>query len=206
MKLKILLVTALSLGFLLFQVGFRVSSNGVRLARNFHEVDPGKLYRSAQLSEDELKDVIAQYGIKTIINLQGKRPGQEWYETEQKVTQEFNVQMVNVEMAVASIPKRFEFLKLLEAYKNAERPILVHCRAGSDRTGEAVAIYQMEYMGKPKTEANESFSFKYMYIELFAPSKTYFVEKYLGKDWAYYEYSHCDSDWQYADQRECPQL
>lgn len=188
----------------LAQIGFRVSESGIRLTRNFSEVDPGKLYRSAQLTGSELQGFIAKYGIKSVINLQGKRPGVRWYDEETKVLSDLGVTQINLEMTVESIPKRFELLKLLEAYKTLERPILVHCRQGSDRTGEAVAIYKMEYMNKSREEAMSSFSFRHFYVELFAPAKAYFVENYQGKDWAYADYDHCDRTWKYADHRECP--
>jgi len=192
--------------FALAQMGFRVSVDGIRLKRNFYEVDRGKLYRSAQLTADELRAVIKKHGIRTVINLQGKRPGTHWYDNEARVLKEAGVPLIDLEMTVESIPKRFELLKLLESYKNAERPILVHCRSGSDRTGEAVAIYKMEYMGQSREEALKSFSLRYTYVELFAPAKTYFVENYKGLDWAYTEYDHCDRNWKFADHRECPPL
>ena len=205
MKVKALfgiffLVGAIALG----HIGFRISGNGIRFSRNFSAVEAGKLYRSAQLTGSELRNAIAQYGIKSVINLQGKRPGYGWFDDEAKTLRELGVTQINLEMTVQSIPKRLELLKLLEAYKTLERPILVHCRQGSDRTGEAVAIYQMEYMNKTREEALKSFSFRHYYVELFAPAKRYFVENYQGKEWAYTDYDHCDRTWKYADQRECP--
>lgn len=206
-KVAVVFVGVFFVGALgLAKIGFRVSLDGIRITRNFHAVDPGKLYRSAQLTDSELRSVIKNYGIKTVINLRGSRPGHGWFEKETTVLRDERVHLINLEMSVESIPKRFELLKLLEAYKNAERPILIHCRSGSDRTGEAVAIYKLEYMGKEKKEAMNSFSFKYFYIEAFAPAKTYFIENYKGKEWAYTNYDHCDRDWNFADQRECPPL
>jgi protein tyrosine phosphatase (PTP) superfamily phosphohydrolase (DUF442 family) len=202
-KIAFVIVLA-GLSAALAHVGFRVSMDGIRLARNFYEVDPGKLYRSAQLTGQELAGVIDRYKIKSIINLQGKRPETDWYTDEARVARTKGVTLINLEMTVESIPKRFELLKLLEAYRTLERPILVHCRSGSDRTGEAVAIYKMEYMDQSRERALQSFNLRYLYVPFFAPAKTYFIENYGGRDWAYTRYDHCDKNWEYADQRECP--
>jgi len=40
---------------------------------NFHEVSKGTVYRSAQLDEDELAEYIDRYGIRSILNLRGKK-------------------------------------------------------------------------------------------------------------------------------------
>jgi hypothetical protein len=55
---------------------------GVRLSENVHVVVPGLAYRSAQLWPDELKLVIADYGIRSIISLVPPEPGQPWYQGE----------------------------------------------------------------------------------------------------------------------------
>ncbi len=46
-------------------------SLGVALA-NFREVDPGRFYRSGQLDGDQLREVVATFGIRTIVNLRGE--------------------------------------------------------------------------------------------------------------------------------------
>jgi len=47
----------------------------LRLIGNFHAVEEGVIYRSAQLSGDEFQSRIRAYGIRTIINLRGKNSG-----------------------------------------------------------------------------------------------------------------------------------
>ena len=49
------------------------------LGYNFHEVDAGRFYRSAQLPPTILDEVIQDYGIRTVINLRGRSPHKEWY-------------------------------------------------------------------------------------------------------------------------------
>jgi hypothetical protein len=45
----------------------------LHLSGNFHAVEDGAVYRSGQLSGDELSSRIRENGILTIINLRGKQ-------------------------------------------------------------------------------------------------------------------------------------
>src|ERR1700690_4116292 len=58
---------------------------GVRASANVHEVEPGQLYRSGQLSGFFMNEVIDRYGIRTIINLRGQNPGKDWYRDEMAI-------------------------------------------------------------------------------------------------------------------------
>lgn len=183
--------------------GIRVSSDGIRLSQNFHAVDPGKFYRSAQLTKDEFTEIIEKFKIKTVINLQGDRPGYQWYDQEMAAMAEMGVTHYDISMATENIPRKENLVRLLEIYKTAERPILVHCRSGADRAGEASAIYAMEFMGQSKKEALKQLHLKFLHVESFVPSKKYFVNLYQGKNWAQKSYDHCDPQYKYSDRRNC---
>ena len=207
LKISALLVTTFFL-FIFFGEqnfdGFRVSMDGVRMTRNFYEVDPGKFYRSAQLTGEELRKVIQDYGIKTVVNLQGARPGFKWYDDEERVTRELNVKLISISMAKEPTPRREYLIQLLDAFRDEARPILVHCRSGSDRTGEATAIYRMEYMGATREQALESLSWDYWHSDILVPSKKYFIsEVYKNEKWAREHYSHCMPGLRYADRLYC---
>src|SRR5262249_10308377 len=49
---------------------------------NFHEVVPGEVYRSAQLSPQTLEGYIRARGIRTVINLRGENFDEDWYHNE----------------------------------------------------------------------------------------------------------------------------
>jgi protein tyrosine/serine phosphatase len=170
---------------------------------NFHEIDPGKVYRSAQLDEEQLIEAITKVGIKTVINLRGFNPNDDWYKTEKSVTTRFGVEQIDIPMSAGRLPHRRDLLRLLEAFEKAERPILVHCKAGADRTGEAMAIYQMLYMGKSKDEALEMLTTQYNHYSAFKPAKRYFIEEvWQGADWARTEYNPCVTQYKYYDQND----
>jgi protein tyrosine/serine phosphatase len=169
---------------------------------NFHEVDPGKLYRSAQLTGDELDLAIHQYGIRTVINLRGENQGEKWFDDEVQVTSRDGVKLVNIAMSAKRLPHQKDLIALVEQFETAERPILVHCQAGADRTGEASAMYEMDYMGKSREEALEMLTLKYDHLEMAAPAKRYFIGFYGGKDWALHSYDPCKADYRYYDKTQ----
>ena len=180
-------------------------SSVVRIYKNFHEVDPGKFYRSAQLTPEELKEMVKNLGIKTVINLRGEQPDSYWYNDELKAANEVGVRLVSVGFNSKEINAKEAIIEYLETLKTAERPILVHCRSGADRAGEASALYMIEYMGKTKEQALEQLTWKYLHVPFFNPGKTYFIDIYKGLEWVKAVYDPCVEPFknQY-DLKHCP--
>lgn len=165
---------------------------------NFHEIDPGKLYRSAQMPAVELDLALSAYDIRTVINLRGANPGRGWYDEEKSVTQANGVLQVDISMSAKELPTRQNLIKLLDALKNSPRPILVHCQAGADRTGEASALYQMLYMNKSRAEAMAMLAPRYGHLRSFMPAKDYFIEDvWQGEVWARTDYEPCSGKYRY---------
>jgi protein tyrosine/serine phosphatase len=169
-------------------------------------VDPGAVYRSQQLKSDELQTTINQLKIKTIINLRGENPDQDWFKNEKKIADENGVQLVNISMSAKRLPHRKDLLKLLDTFRDASRPILIHCKAGVDRTGEASALYQMIYMHYSKAEALDMLSLKWAHVEKIFPAKRYFIKSvWVDEEWARSYYFPCTSNYKYYDKNnsEC---
>jgi protein tyrosine/serine phosphatase len=103
-------------------------------------------------------------------------------------------------------PKTEELKGYLQILKNAEFPVLVHCRTGADRTGEATAMYAIDFMHMPKQEAIDKFlSFKYWHVQMFHPAKAEFVRQYPGLDQALADYELCSPQYRkYAEPGRCP--
>lgn len=163
-----------------------------RPAKNFHEVDPGKFYRSAQLAKDEFDEIVKRYGIRTVINLRGSQPGEWWFDDEKTELERLNVRMLNLGFSTEQLQTKEDWQQYIEVLKTAERPILVHCRSGADRTGEATAVYSIDYMGASRQQALEHVSVKYLHVTLFHPAKRLFVENYEGADWLREKFDPCE--------------
>jgi protein tyrosine phosphatase (PTP) superfamily phosphohydrolase (DUF442 family) len=112
----------------------------VSLGRNFHTLIPGEIYRAAQLTPSQLEATVKQHGIRTVVNLRGRGDGMDWYDGESYVCQATEVSLENISLSAVRLPSKYEVRKLVETLDRAERPLLLHCRQGADRTGLAAAI------------------------------------------------------------------
>ena len=108
---------------------------------NFEEVVPGKVYRSAQPTDDQLRQWAELYGIRTIINLRGD--DEKEVENEEATANELGIEMISFHLSSRRLPAKFLLIKLIEAIESAEMPILLHCHSGIDRAGTASAIAAM---------------------------------------------------------------
>jgi len=114
---------------------------------NFHEVEKGTVYRSALLGSEKLEQAIDRLGVKTVLNLCGEQPGVEWYEGEVEVSRRRGVKFVSMGLSANTALDPAQMAKLTDALRDAPKPLLIHCRAGSDRTGLASAIYVATHGG-----------------------------------------------------------
>jgi protein tyrosine/serine phosphatase len=108
---------------------------------NFHAVVPGKLYRSAQPSANNIALWHDRHGIKTIINLRGANPKQRWYQDERAAAEASGIKLIDYGMSPKRDVSAVEVEELLGLLATAEPPILIHCRNGADRSGLVSALY-----------------------------------------------------------------
>jgi protein tyrosine/serine phosphatase len=106
---------------------------------NFHVVEEGKVYRSAQGFSEDLAPRILRYGIKTVLKLNGGKPGEFWYDQTAAAVREADIKLIHLPMSAQRYPTKRELEKLVAALESAEYPLLIHCREGADRTGLASA-------------------------------------------------------------------
>lgn len=126
--------------------------------RNFRVVRPGVLYRSAQLPTGGLKRLQHDYGIRTIVCIRDESPTTE---AERQWCQDNEVTFVRIDGKSwdgkpGAAPVDACLRQFLDVVNNpANHPVLVHCYAGTHRTGGYVAIYRMETEGWSNDEAIE---------------------------------------------------
>lgn len=130
-------------------------------SRNIHIVEPGQLYRSAQLDQATLDRVIAEYGIKSILNLRGATPNAAWYTNELSVSKARVVLHYDYGISAHRIVTPRQIADILTILRTAPKPILIHCQAGADRSGLVAALYEAELVGKSKGEADQQLSLRY---------------------------------------------
>lgn len=128
---------------------------------NFHSVEEGQLYRSAQLSKAEIAREIDAHHIRSVLNLRGPNPNDQWYQDEVAATHEHGAALYDVGISAqeAVAPEKIE--KILTILRDAPKPILVHCRAGADRTGLVSALYRYAIQGQSAETAEHELSLRY---------------------------------------------
>lgn len=110
-------------------------------------VQEGVLYRSGQPDDDQLRYLLARYGIRTVVNLRGAQPGEDWHDDERQICAERGVACADIPLGTpGETPEELtEFLRI--ATSPSSQPVLVHCESGSARTGFAVAAYRIAIQG-----------------------------------------------------------
>jgi protein tyrosine/serine phosphatase len=137
---------------------------------NFHPITPGEAYRSAQMDPDELEYDIRKFAIRSVINLNGKDVGEPLYEAENASCREMGVRHYDLGLSAGKKPSSHEIEKLLKLFRNAPRPVLIHCRAGADRSGLAAALWKVVIDGEPKSVARDQLSIRYGHMP-FGPTQ-----------------------------------
>ena len=129
------------------------------IPKRFGVVEEGHVYRSGQLSDQMLEPTLRKYGIDVVIDLNGVEPGLPGQAHE-----------IEAVAAMGLVHRRFplagdgtgdfdvytEAVAALILNRRAGRRVLVHCAAGSQRTGSVIAAYELLYLGKPPSEVYET--------------------------------------------------
>lgn len=130
--------------------------------RNIRIVTPGVLYRSGQLSKSGLERMIHDHGIRSVVSLRDTYV--EGVNPPDAAEADFckSLDIKHVRITPKSWWPEYEgpppaeqgittFLKVMDDPGNY--PVLLHCFAGTHRTGAMVAIYRMEYDHWTNSEA-----------------------------------------------------
>lgn len=173
-----------SISFLvvLFYAGYKY------LTGNVHVLSGGNFIRSGQLNKKQLERVLRKHKPKVVISLRGEahfRTGKEKGQPERAVIESHGIRYITIDMSSARFPYPEDLNKLIDIYLDlGNYPMYIHCLGGSDRTGEASAIYQMIINRKTKEEALKQLTFKYLHLRSVKPAKSYFIQEWEGIDWA----------------------
>jgi len=138
-------------------------------SKRLREVEPGKVYRSGQLTAEGFAEAFQRLGIRTLINAQDEYPDPSLprsYFDKQKTKESELCEKMGVKyihLPPDLIPRRLvpgkrpvtidRFLAIMD--DPANYPVLIHCKAGLHRTGCLAAVYRMEYQGWSPLQAME---------------------------------------------------
>lgn len=118
-------------------------------------------------------------GLKTIINLRGKRPCGS-YALEVEACQDAGIGLVDFGTRSRGAPERQFVLDADEMFRTIAYPALMHCKSGADRVGFMSVLYLVLRKNEPVERAMRHLSWRYGHIR---QAKTgildFFFEQYL---------------------------
>jgi len=129
---------------------------------NMHTVAAG-VYRSNQPPHARFVKLKAM-GIRSIVNLRGAGIAAH-YLVEEESCDTLGLDLVNVTMQARSAPPRANIEALIRAFREAEKPFVMHCKSGADRAGFASVIYLLVIEGKPLAEARKMLSLRFIHFK-----------------------------------------
>lgn len=112
---------------------------------NFYRISDD-FYRSEQPTPADIPD-LKRLGIRTVISLRH-------YHLDSREFERANIAAIQHEMDAGSVSVK-DLVVVLRLFRSAEKPVLLHCWHGSDRTGFVVAGYRMVFMNWTAEQAVE---------------------------------------------------
>ena len=128
---------------------------------NFAKVADG-VYRSNHPNRDRFEDY-AKMGIKTILNLRGANRLSP-YQFEKEACDALGLTLIDQPFTARKAPQKERLLEIIEVMGAIEKPFLMHCKSGADRTGLMAAIYLLAIEGRPVKEAQKQLSVRFVHL------------------------------------------
>lgn len=152
-----LAATALVVGL---AIGWRWGSG------NFGTVVRGEVYRSAQLGGDALSRTIRAHEIRTVLNLRGPNPDQDWYRAERSAAVDAGATLIDIPLASDHWLTTDQARTIVETLDTCDRPLLIHCQFGAERTGLVASIVELLRPGGSTRGASSQFSPYFLFLPI----------------------------------------
>lgn len=114
--------------------------------KRFGVVEQGKIFRSGRIAPHLIRTTLQKHGIKVIVDLTEPDQQDPSWRAEQAAAEEQGITRYNFPLrgdGTGNITNYAKAIAVLEQSKKANKPVLVHCAAGVQRTGGAIASYRL---------------------------------------------------------------
>ncbi|MDO9542450.1 MAG: dual specificity protein phosphatase family protein [Kiritimatiellia bacterium] len=115
--------------------------------KRFGVVEQGKIFRSGRIAPPLLHKTLRKHGIKVIVDLTDDFSLQDpACRAEQEATEELGINRYNFPLRGDGTGNITNYARAISAIKQAKdenKPVLVHCAAGAQRTGGVIASYRL---------------------------------------------------------------
>ena len=119
-------------------------------------VEPGKIYRSGQISSHLIEPMLRENKIEKVIALNGSDLKKLYLKTEVETARKLKIEHQVLHLigdGTGNVEDYAEAVAEIMRCEKAGKPVLVHCAAGAQRTGGVVAAYRMLVQKKTPEEA-----------------------------------------------------
>lgn len=152
----------------------------IRMAyRNMHPLDD-RMWRAAQPTPGQVEDM-AKAGIRTIINLRGRRESCGSYFFEVRNCARLGIELIDFPVRSRDAPRKDDIFAAVEMWRRIRYPAVMHCKAGADRVGLMSALYVLLVKREPLETAQQQLSWRYGHLR---EAKTgildYFLETFAA--------------------------
>jgi protein-tyrosine phosphatase len=124
--------------------------------KQFGVVEPGRIYRSGQISASIIHATLVRYDIQTVVSLQDYDANDSKHRAEREATEALGIRELHFPLRGDGSGGIRSYASALAEMARADRDgaaVLVHCAAGTERTGATVAFYRILVQGRPASEA-----------------------------------------------------
>lgn len=146
-------------------------------------VEPGKIYRSGQISARLIKPLLEEHHIQRVVDLTLDIPGDRYHEAELAAIAELGIERELFPLLADGTGDVKTYAAAVAAVAAAERagtPVLVHCVAGTQRTGGVVATYRLLVQKKDPAEVFAEMR-TYKYDPHYSPKLLSYLNAHLGE-------------------------
>lgn len=116
------------------------SVNRVRESFRMAEVVPGQVYRSSQPGTRDLAELVSRIGLRQVLNLRGYWEGEPWHVAEVEACRDLGIAHTDVRVLIPDWVAQHEARRFVALLEESEKPLLIHCKNGSDRAGWGAAV------------------------------------------------------------------
>lgn len=124
------------------------------IAKNFGVVEAGHVYRAGRMTPASLGRVVREHHVKTVIDLGADPEGSPRDLAVRDAAAALGVRRLTLRLEGDGTGDPNMYVQALRALADpSNEPTLVHCGAGAQRTGAAVALYRHIVQGEPMDKA-----------------------------------------------------
>jgi protein tyrosine/serine phosphatase len=128
--------------------------------RNFYKLDD-QVWRHNHPSPARLAHLKAM-GAASVLTLRGSKAAVS--KMEATACAALDIPFRAVSLRALALPAQSQLIGLFDALHEMPKPLVIHCKSGSDRTGLAATIYLHAFKGVPLAQARKQLSLRYLHL------------------------------------------